>query len=47
MHVKSPGPLVKNGQKIYSWIFRDGSAGQYAKKRFRERRRKLMKRKTG
>ncbi len=43
MHVKSTRTLVKNGKKIYSGIFRDGSAGRYAKKRFRERRRKLMK----
>ncbi len=43
MHVKSAGLLVKNGKKIYSGIFRDGSAGQKAKKRYRERRRKLMK----
>lgn len=43
MHVKSSGPTVKNGKKIYSGIFRDGGAGTRAKSRFRERRRKLMK----
>ncbi|MEE8205787.1 MAG: aminopeptidase P family protein, partial [Nitrospinaceae bacterium] len=43
MHVKSSGPAVRNGKKIYSGIFRDGGAGPRAKNRFRERRRKLMK----
>ena len=43
MHVKSTGSAVKNGKKIYSGIFRDGGAGARAKGRFRERRRKLMK----
>ena len=44
MHVKPPDSRLKNGKKIYSGIFRDGSAGKKAKSRFRERRRKLMKR---
>jgi len=43
MHVKSSGPAVKNGKKVYSGIFRDGGAGTRAKSRFRARRRKLMK----
>lgn len=43
MHVKTTGSAVKNGKKVYSGIFRDGSAGARAKGRFRERRRKLMK----
>ena len=43
MHVKSSGPAVKNGKKVYSGIFRDGGAGVRAKSRFRARRRKLMK----
>lgn len=43
MHVKSTGTAVKNGKKIYSGIFRDGGAGKKAQSRFRERRRKLMK----
>jgi Xaa-Pro aminopeptidase len=43
MHVKSTGSTVKKGKKIYSGIFRDGGAGTRAKSRFRERRRKLMK----
>lgn len=42
MHVKSTGLTVK-GKKTYSGIFRDGGAGSRAKRRFRERRRRLMK----
>jgi len=34
--------MQKAGKKIYSGIFRDGGAGRYAKRRFRERRKKLM-----
>jgi len=36
--------MKKNGKKIYSGIFRDGGAGSYSKRRYRERRRKLMDR---
>ncbi|MCF8720184.1 aminopeptidase P family protein [Nitrospina gracilis] len=34
--------MQRDGKKIYSGIFRDGGAGAYAKRRFRERRKKLM-----
>ena len=34
--------MNKNGKKIYSGIFRDGGAGRNAKRRYRERRKKLM-----
>jgi Xaa-Pro aminopeptidase len=35
---------MKNIKKTYSGIFRDGGAGKFAKRRFRERRKKLMDR---
>ncbi|MCH8158224.1 MAG: aminopeptidase P N-terminal domain-containing protein [Nitrospinae bacterium] len=35
---------MSNQKKTYSGIFRDGGAGKFAKRRYRERRRKLMKR---
>jgi len=34
---------MKNSKKTYSGIFRDGGAGKFAKRRFRDRRKKLMK----
>ncbi len=33
---------MKTIKKVYSGIFRDGGAGNQAKRRYRERRRKLM-----
>jgi Xaa-Pro aminopeptidase len=33
---------MKNNKKTYTGIFRDGGAGKFAKRRFRERRKKLM-----
>lgn len=35
---------MKNYKKTYTGIFRDGGAGKYAKRRFRDRRKKLMER---
>jgi len=35
---------MKNNKKTYTGIFRDGGAGKFAKRRFRERRKKLMER---
>jgi len=35
---------MKNQKKVYTGIFRDGGAGKFAKRRFRERRKKLMER---
>ncbi len=35
---------MKNNKKTYSGIFRDGGAGKFAKKRYRDRRKKLMQR---
>jgi len=35
---------MRNNKKIYTGIFRDGGAGKLAKRRFRERRKKLMER---
>jgi len=35
---------MKNNKKTYTGIFRDGGAGEFAKRRFRERRKKLMER---
>jgi Xaa-Pro aminopeptidase len=34
---------MKNNKKTYTGIFRDGGAGKFAKRRFRDRRKKLMK----
>lgn len=34
---------MKTLKKVYSGIFRDGDAGAFAKRRFRERRKKMMK----
>ena len=36
--------MKQNNKKKYSGVFRDGDAGQQAKKRFRNRRVQLMKR---
>ena len=33
---------MKTIKKVYSGIFRDGGAGNQAKRRYRDRRRKLM-----
>jgi len=35
--------MTHNGKKTYSGIFRDGGAGRNAKRRYRERRKKLMR----
>lgn len=35
---------MKSVKKVYSGIFRDGGAGKFAKRRFRERRKKLIER---